>query len=217
MTPSDTGNALVLEDNPETLAWLAACVQTAFPDLTVYKAADLAAARGLVARHEFTLALIDLGLPDGSGIDAIKLLNSTESACYVVVATIYDDDHHLFSALRAGARGYVLKDQDRERIVGYLKGIRKQQPAISAEASRRMVAHFNSKGEHLRQVQLTARETEVLCLIGKGYKVEDAAAILTLSPDTVKGYVKSIYAKLEVSNRSEATLEAIRLGLIDPD
>lgn len=217
MWSSEQGLALVVEDNRETRSWLVSCLAAAFPQMTVHEAADLSTAQALVQRFEFDLALVDLGLPDGSGMDIIQGFQGRSQPCYVVVATIYDDDRNLFAALKLGAKGYILKDQDKERIVSYLQGIKKNQPAISAAASRRLIDHFNHKGEAMQASMLTPRETDVLCLIGKGYSVEDAAAMLSLAPDTVKGYVKSIYAKLGVSNRSEVTLEAIRLGIIDPD
>lgn len=214
---SDEASALVVEDNPDTRQWLVSCVNSAFPELQVAVAEDLATALKLIGERQFDLALVDLGLPDGSGMDVIRALNRQEHTCYVVVATIYDDDKNLFAALKAGARGYVLKDQDRDRIVGYLKGIKKNQPPISSASSQRLIDHFNNKGSALSEVSLTPREVDVLCLIGKGYSVELAASMLALSADTVKGYVKSIYAKLGVSNRSEVTLEAIRLGIIEAD
>ncbi|MDO8907588.1 MAG: response regulator transcription factor [Pseudohongiella sp.] len=207
--------ALVLEDNPETRAWLSSCVNSAFPELLVHLAANLAEAMILLETQRFDLALVDLGLPDGSGMDVIRALYSGQPQCYVVVATIYDDDRNLFAALKSGAKGYILKDQDRARIVSYLQGIKKNQPPLSPASSQRLINHFNNKATALAQAKLTPREVEVLCLIGKGYSVEDAAGMLQLSADTVKGYVKTIYIKLGVSNRSEATLEAIRLGLID--
>jgi DNA-binding NarL/FixJ family response regulator len=213
---SGSGQALVVEDNPETRGWLISCVTTAFPGLQILSAASLADAMALLEGQEFDLALVDLGLPDGSGMELIRALHGNQPDCYVVVATIYDDDRNLFAALKSGAKGYILKDQDRERIASYLQGIRKNQPPLSPASSKRLIDHFNSKADALAEAHLTPREIDVLCLIGKGYSVEDAATMLQLSSDTIKGYVKTIYTKLGVSNRSEVTLEAIRLGLIDP-
>ncbi|MDP1755894.1 MAG: response regulator transcription factor, partial [Pseudohongiella sp.] len=217
MWVEEQGSALVVEDNPETRVWLCSCVVSAFPGLTVHAAANLAEAMSLLDGMQFDLALVDLGLPDGSGMDVIRALHSAQAQCHVVVATIYDDDRNLFAALKSGAKGYILKDQDRGRIVSYLQGIKKDQPAMSAASSQRLINHFNNKADALAQAKLTPREVEVLCMIGKGFSVEDAAGMLLLSSDTVKGYVKTIYNKLGVSNRSEVTLEAIRLGLIDVD
>lgn len=215
MLPLDNGQALIVEDNPDTREWLISCVQSAFPSLVISTASDLSGGNARLEAQEFDLALIDLGLPDGSGLDLIRALSQQRTPCYIVVATIYDDDRNLFTALKAGARGYILKDQDRERIVSYLKGIKKNRPPLSPASSQRLIEHFNNQGSALEKSQLTRREIDVICMIAKGYSVEDTAGALSLSPDTIKGYVKSIYAKLEVSNRSEVTLEAIRLGIIE--
>lgn len=215
MFPLNNGNALVVEDNPDTQEWLVSCVHAAFPELKIVTASSLACGQEHIKQSDFELALIDLGLPDGSGIELIKALSALPYPSYIVVATIYDDDKNLFAALKSGAKGYILKDQDRERIVSYLKGIQKNRPPLSAASSARLISHFNSKGDALERSSLTPRETEVVCLIGKGYSVEDTAAMLKLSPDTIKGYIKGIYAKLGVGNRAELTLEAVRLGVID--
>jgi len=215
MFSNPNGKALVVEDNPDTLEWLVSCVQGAFSSLQIITASNLATANSLVQEHKFDLALIDLGLPDGSGMELIRTLSLQDYPSYIVVATIYDDDKNLFAALKSGAKGYILKDQDRERIVSYLKGIKKNRPPISAASSARLISHFNSKGDALERSALTARESEVVCLIGKGYSVEDTARMLKLSPDTIKGYIKGVYAKLGVGNRAELTLEAVRLGIID--
>lgn len=211
----EQGNALIVEDNPETQEWLHSCVASAFNEMTATTADTLQQANSLVESTQYDLALIDLGLPDGSGLDLIKTLRATTPNCHIVVATIYDDDKNLFTALRCGAQGYILKDQDREKIVGYLQGIKKNEPALSAASSQRLIDHFNSKGSELADSRLTPREIEVTCLVAKGYSVEESARMLELTADTVKGYVKNIYAKLGVSNRSEITLKAIALGLVD--
>jgi len=213
--------ALVLEDNPETQAWLANCVRDAFDSIVVDLASCLADATALIQQYEYEIALVDLRLPDGDGLDFIKALNSLSLPCHIVVATIYDDDKNLFSALKCGAKGYILKDQDKDKIVGYLQGIKLDRPAISAASSKRLIDHFNVRGAELEsevsKAQLTPRETEVTCLIAKGFSVDETAGLLELSPDTIRGYVKNIYQKLGVNNRSEITLKALRLGLISTD
>ena len=211
------GKALVIEDNPDTREWLIQCAQTAFPDIAIDNGSDVTTAKALLSSNQYDLALIDLGLPDGSGLEVIKALSSSSPQCHIIVATIYDDDRNLFSALRAGAKGYILKDQDQNRIVSYLQGIKQNRPAISAASSQRLIDRFNAEGAEVAHVQLTPRESDVTRLIAKGCSVEDAAQLLDLSPDTIKGYVKNIYAKLGVNNRSEVTLEAIKLGLIDSE
>lgn len=213
--------ALVLEDNPETQRWLCGCVEGAFPAIEVLKVGTLAAAMEALEAFEFELALVDLGLPDGSGMDFIRALTARSPVCHIVVATIYDDDKNLFSALRSGARGYILKDQDEDKIVSYLQGIKQDKPALSAASSKRLIDHFNNRGaeleSELNKAKLTAREAEVTQLVAKGYSADEAADLLGLSPDTIRGYVKTIYQKLGVNNRSELTLKAMKLGFISAD
>lgn len=208
------GHALVVEDNPDTQAWLEDCVRAAFPEVKVECVSSLAAAQDRIANEHFDLALVDLGLPDGSGIELIRELRARQPECHGVVATIYDDDRNLFTALKAGARGYILKDQDRHRIVGYLQGINQNRPALSAASSQRLIDHFNHQGDAQRDASLTAREEDVVRLVAKGYTVDEAARMLNLSADTVKGYIKTIHAKLGIGNRAELTLAAVRMGLI---
>lgn len=207
---------LIVEDNAETRSWLATCVLGAYSDAKIAEVESLQAARAEIARQKFDLALVDLGLPDGSGLDLIAELNQSQKHCHVIVATIYDDDKNLFTALRSGAKGYILKDQDKDKIVGYLTGIQHNRPALSASSSQRLIDHFNNSGSNLAESGLTPREIDVTRLIAKGYSVDESAGLLELSSDTVKGYVKTIYAKLGVNNRSEVTIKAVKLGLIEP-
>lgn len=208
-------HCLIVEDNPETRIWLDACVKSAFDSIRTHCSENFTNAKNLISETDFQLALIDLGLPDGNGLDLIAEFKQSRSDCYIVVATIYDDDKNLFAALRQGAKGYILKDQDKDRIVSYLQGIQYNRPAISDASSQRLIDHFNQKGVELDSSGLTAREVEVTRLVAKGYSVDETAKLLKLSPETVKGYVKNIYSKLGVNNRSEITLKAISLGLID--
>ncbi len=211
----ENSHCLIVEDNPEARRWLETCVSSAFGSTKTFVAENLSIARELLDVSEFQLALIDLGLPDGSGLELISDLRRQSCDCYIIVATIYDDDKNLFAALRQGAKGYILKDQDKDRIVSYLKGIQHNRPPISDASSRRLIDHFNNKGAALDGSRLTERERDVTRLVAKGYSVDETASLLELSSDTIKGYVKNIYLKLGVNNRSELTIKAINLGLVD--
>ena len=126
---------------------------------------------------------------------------------------IYDDDKNLFAALKAGAQGYILKDQDKDKIISHLLGLQQDRPAISAATSRRLISHFNQQGNELTHYKLTTREHEVLVMLSKGYTIEQTADALHIAVETVRGYVKSLYSKLGINNRAELTLIAVRLGL----
>ena len=167
---------------------------------------------------KFDIALVDLGLPDGSGVDVVTKLRDVQPDSQSVVVTIHDDDEHLFPALQAGAFGYILKEQPRELIIEQLQRISQGEPPLSPSIARRVMAYFANKAKpqvnpQLAHVSLTDRESEVLLRVAKGYTLPEIGVQLGLSRHTIADYVKQIYRKLNVSSRAEAALEAQRLGL----
>ena len=213
-------NILLLEDLPEIRAWLKHLVLQVFPD-----APDLREPRACTTRSswssavKFDLALIDLGLPDGSGVDVVDALRDAQPEAQSVVVTIHDDDEHLFPALQAGAFGYILKEQPRELITEQLQRISQGEPPLSPSIARRVIAYFAAKAKpqaaptRCRTSSLTDRESEVLLRVAKGFTLPEIGVQLGLSRHTIADYVKQIYRKLNVSSRAEAALEAQRLGL----
>jgi DNA-binding NarL/FixJ family response regulator len=133
---------------------------------------------------------------------------------------MYDDDAHLMEAIAAGARGYLLKGDETDVLVGYLRRAAAGEPAMSPSIAHRILAHFREMAEQKmpatamrHQQALSPRENDVLSLLGKGFTVAESAKRLDLSPQTVATYVRTIYSKLSISNRAQATLEARRRGL----
>lgn len=207
---------LLVEDHKETRDILQEVLREAFDAVTITEAATLAQARNRLAGQVFNLALLDIGLPDGSGIDLVQGIAATSPQTYIVMATIFDDDRNLFAALRAGAHGYLLKEQSRDELAGLLRGILNGQPPLSPAIARRILQHFHQEAKP-HDTSLTERETEVLTLIAKGMRRTELARLLGISPNTVAEYIKNIYRKLNVGTRAEATLEAVRLGLVQPE
>ncbi|BEV07109.1 response regulator transcription factor [Methylophilus sp. DW102] len=208
--------AFILEDTPESQLWLSEVLQQSFPDIQIHAANHIAQA--LTALNHLSaidIALIDLSLPDGSGVAVIEWLNRHSPQTICVVASIFDDDSHIFPALRAGAHGYLLKDQPQTAIVQALNGIVTGQPPLSPAIARKLLRHFHEPYvEATAQGALTEREKEVLSIIAKGMTMAETANILGLKRNTVAGYVKEIYRKLNVSSRAEAAITAQRMGLI---
>jgi DNA-binding NarL/FixJ family response regulator len=210
---------LLLEDLPEIRAWLRKLVLQVFPGSTISESSRVHDAIELVGAVKFDLALIDLGLPDGSGVDVVTKLRDMQPDAQSVVVTIHDDDEHLFPALQAGAFGYILKEQARELITEQLQRISQGEPPLSPSIARRVMAYFSAKAKPQSQanampsVNLTDRESEVLLRVAKGYTLPEIGVQLGLSRHTIADYVKQIYRKLNVSSRAEAALEAQRLGL----
>lgn len=209
-------SGLVVEDIPATRLWLGEALARAFPGISIESAGSRTAALDLVARRSFEVALVDLDLPDGSGLDVIAALRRHSPGAAAVVTTIFDDDAHVFPAMQAGAQGYLLKEQPRAQFIAGLQGILQGSPPLSPAIARRMIAHFNAAGRPGAdpEIALTPRETEVLRLVAKGYTQPEIAGHLGLSRHTVVDHVKSLYRKLNVSSRAEAALEATRRGLV---
>lgn len=221
-------HVLITEDQDDTRAWLIQTVATAFNGVDVIGVASRNAALTWLRAHGADapadpatqwIALIDLGLPDGSGIDIIREINRRHPRIIPIVTTIYDDDHHLFEAIAAGAQGYLLKDQHPDMMVEYLHRIDGGEPPLSPSIAQRMLQHFARLQPHAPRddasaaEELTAREMDVLRLLGRGLRVTEAARVLGLKRHTIAGYVKNIYRKLNISSRAEAAIEAVRRGL----
>ena len=209
---------LLLEDIPEIRAWLKALVKQVFANAQITECSRVQDALALVNSQRFTLALLDLGLPDGSGVEVIAALREKQPEVQSVIVTIHDDDDHLFPALQAGAFGYLLKEQSRELLVEQLQRMSQGEPPLSPSIARKVIAYFAAQVKKptsplLHEVSLTDRETEVLLRVAKGFTLPEIGVQLGLSRHTIADYVKQIYRKLNVSSRAEAALEAQRLGL----
>ena len=213
---------LIVEDLPDIRAWLVETARIAFPGAEVVAVGRCREGVGEAALRPFDAALVDLGLPDGSGVSVIQALRNHQPQSVPVVVTIHDDDEHLFPALQAGAFGYLLKESPRDELVAQLRRIAQGEPPLSPPIARRVLNYFSSGGPRgfemgrfdPDEVALNARETDILQRVAKGYTLPEIAGQLNLSRHTVADYVKQIYRKLNVSSRAEAALEAARRGLV---
>jgi DNA-binding NarL/FixJ family response regulator len=205
-------HALIVEDLPDTQEWLSRLVTSAFPGVSCLCAHSVDSALALLRREPYDLALVDLGLPDGDGTRVIEALSGLDPAPVIVVATIFEDDRHLFPALQAGAQGYLLKDQPMAQLVANLRGILDDSPPLSPAIARRLLGFFKEPAPGSEA--LTSRETEALGFLAKGMKVAEMAAAMGITRHTASDYVKSVYRKLNISSRAQATLHAVRMGLI---
>ncbi len=236
---------LILEDNPVARGFLCRVVRESFSDIsTIAEAGDLEAARRLLGHQAggraatcddpYQLIMVDLELPDGSGLELL-----TELANYPatrIVTTLYSDDEHLFPALQCGADGYLLKEDRFEVLVEELQKIVRGQPPLSPAIARRLLTHFRT-GDSLMSghapttpaaapvsapaplapldhERLTPRESEVLTYLSKGFTIKEIAALMGIKWFTVNDHIKSIYKKLNVSSRAEAAVLASKQGLV---
>lgn len=206
-------SVLIVEDVAETRRWLGGIVHSAFPQARLTEAGTLRGALALL-RDSYDLALIDLGLPDGSGLDVLRMLRNQQSGALCVVTTAMGDDASIVAALSSGADGYLLKEAPAEVLARQLLQLSNGVPALSPAVARRIMEHFRLTGPAAPpDAGLTQRETEVLGLIGRGMRNTEVAAALGLAETTVAGYIKAIYRKLGISSRAEASWHATRMGL----
>ncbi len=208
--------ALVVEDVASAAAWLSGLLQEVF-DCEIYVAASVREGQRKLSMYQPDLVLVDLGLPDGSGIDLLRFAAQQFPECLRVVTTIYADDDHLFAALRAGVQGYLLKDEPDAKVRRALKSIADGEPPLSSLVAQRMLAAFGVTPPSQTANEdeaLSPREREVLMLIAKGMRLPEVADMLGITRNTAAGYIKSVYRKLGVSSRAEAALKAATLGLI---
>jgi DNA-binding NarL/FixJ family response regulator len=164
------------------------------------------------------IVLMDLKMPVMNGIQATRHIHQHHSEIKVLVLTTYSEDQWVFDAIRGGASGYLLKDTPREALIQAIKEtIAGKTPVDSAIAGRLFdhVAHKTPDPDTVIIEELSERERDVLCLLARGLSNADIATRLYLSEGTVRNYVSSIFAKLEVSDRTQAAVLAIRFGVVD--
>jgi DNA-binding NarL/FixJ family response regulator len=209
---------MLVEDEPATRDRLAGIVGEV-PALQLCAALGdrRSALNWLGANPAPRVVLVDLELPDGSGIDVIRAARQASAATEAMVISVFGDEAHVIAAIEAGATGYLLKDATADEIgAAILKLIAGESP-ISASIARQLLRRFQPTVT-TRPVTpppyLTPREMEVLQLIAKGLSYARIADTLAMSANTVPSYVKQIYRKLEVNSRGEAVFEAIQMGLI---
>ena len=209
-----TLRVLVVEDHPLFRKGVVALLE-AVPDLSVAGVAvsgEDAVARAPELRPD--VVLMDLQLPGMSGIEATRAIVAAEPGVRVLVLTLFEDEHSVFLALRAGARGYVLKDADEDELTDAIRAVARGEAIFGQAVAGRVLAYF-AQPRPAPEVfpELTDREREILGLIAQGRPNPSIARTLFLSPKTVANYVSAIFTKLQVADRAEAMIRAREAGL----
>jgi DNA-binding NarL/FixJ family response regulator len=161
----------------------------------------------LFRNHRPDVTLMDLQMPDMSGVDAISAIRSEDPGARIIVLTTYGGDVQVMRALKAGARGYLLKGVPRKELIETIRAVHLGQKRLTPEIAAEIA-------EHATDDLLTGREIEVLQLVAAGYGNKTVAAELCIAEDTVKGYLKNIMAKLGARDRTHAVTIALKRGVI---
>ena len=178
------------------------------PDMQVVGVASTGEeALSLFNRHHPDITLMDLQLPGISGLEAIRSIRIEDPDARVIVLTMYEGDEDIYRALKAGASTYLLKNTLSDDLVRVVREVHGGQHPLSAEIVERLAARRT-------EATLTQRETDVLKLLAQGMRNKEIGAHLGITEETTHGYIKSIFAKLKVQDRTAAVTVALRRGII---
>jgi len=206
---------LLADDHPVVRRGLAALLGT-LPDFEVVGEAvdgEEAIREAQLTRPD--VVLMDVRMPGTDGVAATRRLRETVPDTAVLVLTMYDDDATVFTAMRAGARGYLLKGAEQEEIADAIRAVVRGQAIFGPGIASRLLDHFANPPAPAEDPfpELTPREREILELLAEGRRTADIAGALHLSPKTVSNNLTTIFAKLEVADRTAAVIRARERGL----
>jgi DNA-binding NarL/FixJ family response regulator len=174
----------------------------------------------LVTRLEPDLVLMDVRMPGMSGVQATQAIAAVRPETPIVMLTVSEDEEDLFAAIRAGARGYLLKDLEAAQLRVMIEAVARGEAAITPATAARIIRHLSSLGasaDGSAPDRLTARELDVLRLVTAGRRNKEIATGLGISENTVKYHLRNILEKLHAESRTEVATRALREGLLDSE
>jgi DNA-binding NarL/FixJ family response regulator len=215
---------IIVEDEPEFRRRFAQIIENEPTMRLAGVAANKREAQAVIDRENFDVMLIDLGLPDGTGIDLIRNVSQRKPDVDIMVVTVFGDEQHVVSSIEAGATGYILKDSTPADVISCIRLLRAGGSPVSPVVARSVLRAIRSRmgsgaatparAANPENNPLSARETEILQLLAKGMSFNEIGEILGISPHTVTAHIKKIYRKLAVHSRGEAVYEASQMGLL---
>jgi DNA-binding NarL/FixJ family response regulator len=212
-------SVLVVEDNVATAKSFAYSI-SGVPSLSlVAMVTTVADAKSFIATRPVDVCLVDLGLPDGSGLEVVEFAAAQPSPPHILVCTVFGDEKNIIASIEAGANGYILKDALTSNVASDIETLLAGGSALSPIVAKLLLTRLRppSLQKDLpasEQVHLSPREHEVLTLISRGCTYTEVASALGISTETVSAHLRNIYKKLSVHSRTEAIYEAGRLGLL---
>jgi len=208
---------LLADDHPVVRRGLAALLGTLDDFEVVGEAEDGKAAVREAQLTKPDVVLMDVRMPGMDGVDATRRIREVVPDVAVLMLTMYDEDATVFTAMQAGAQGYLLKGAEQDEIADAIKAVVRGQAIFGPGIATRLLEHFANPPAHVAAEEpfpeLTARERDILSLLSQGRRTAEIASTLHLSPKTVSNNLTTIFAKLEVTDRTAAVLRARERGL----
>jgi NarL family two-component system response regulator LiaR len=173
----------------------------------------------LVQQLRPTVILMDINMPVVDGVEATRMILKEAPSIGIVILTMYPQDEYVFQALKAGAKAYLLKDTPSKKLLNVIRTVHAGEAVMDAELTTRLLGEFrrmaNKEEESPTFQTLTDQELRILTMVAEGASNKDIAIDLALSERTIKNYMSLIFQKLQVNNRTEAAIRAMRDGLVD--
>lgn len=206
----DKISVLIVDDHPVVREGLRGFLQIQEDVDVVDEAADGVEAVKKVGELLPDVVLVDLVMPRMDGIATIREIRALSPSTRILVLTSFSDDEKVFSAVKAGALGYLMKDVKPADLAEAIRAAYRGEPTLHPEIAKKLMDHLTKREEEVSEEKLTLRETEVLRLIARGHSNKEIAATLVISEKTVKTHVSNILQKLHLADRTQAALYAVR-------
>lgn len=225
MTDRAPIHVALVEDDPGVRARLARVIDADDSLRFVYAASSVTDILAWLADNAVDILLVDLGLPDGSGLEVIRRCRRIQPACAVLVVTVFGDERNMLQAFEAGAGGYILKDGTEADLASHVTQLHAGGAPMSPLIARQLLVRWQANAAEARtqatqaadtsgRESLSPREAQVLDMVARGFTYAEVALRMGLSLSTVRTHVRNIYGKLDVHNKTEAVFEARHLGLL---
>jgi len=207
---SETIKILIADDHPVVRDGLIAVLETQDDFEILGEASNGNEILEIISKTEADILFLDLAMPEKDGVEVIQDLQKLNSNIKVIVFTVFDTDERIINAIKAGAKGYLLKGASRKEIFNAIRVVHGGGSLLQPAIASKLMQHISQEND-----PLSKRELEVLKIISKGLKNSEIASELFISERTVKFHVSAILSKLDVQNRTEAVQLAVKRGIID--